>query len=378
MKVINLSGVALALTIASGTMPAPVLSQTVPPNQTRALPSLVPQAPSDPAALNQMPSDRAASANQVTPPLKPGDQLRILVAGFQELSGDQVIMSDGMIQMPMVGAVRVAGLTPNQTVALLTNALMPYVRRPQVAISLLSLSPLRVSIVGEVLHPGPRLFNPVVQQNPTVPQNNSTGSGIQSSSPTRVSDVLSLAGGVTPEADLRNIIIRRPTSASGAAASSREAAQNEIKVDLWNVVQSGDLSADVRVYDGDEVVVPRVQLANADQQTLLNSTIAPTNITVQVAGEVNRPGPVQIAATMRGSEAVAAAGGPTDKADRRAIELFRMSSEGQLEHQTFTFGDASIPLRNGDLLVVKKTNSDGFLDTLGRIISPLAFFLTLF
>lgn len=325
---------------------------------------------------------------QTTTPLKPGDQLRLTVAGFPDLSGEQIILSDGTIQLPLVGLLKVARLTPAQAATMATEALRPYVRRPQVALSVLSLSPLRISITGEVLQPGPRLLNPFVQQS----QPNRTAGGTQSSSPVTASDALILAGGITPTADLRNIIIRRlvpsnriaanfspaslssspfpPSSPSLPSSSSLTMVRTEVKVDLWKAIRSGDLTADARIYDGDEIVVPPAQLSNSDQQALLTSTIAPNKITVQVTGEVNRPGQIEVSPSARVIETIAAAGGATDKADKRSIELFRMSPDGQLERQTFDFNKPSVSLKNGDLIVVKKSGSSKFFDTLGRVLIP--------
>lgn len=353
---------------------------------------------------NGIPTD-----TQTTTPLKPGDQLRLTVAGFPDLSNEQLILSDGTIQLPMVGVLKVSRLTPIQAAALIKTSLQPYVRRPQVALSLVSPSPLRVSVTGEVLQPGPRLLNPFVQQNQ---QSRATGNAASSSSPVTVSDVLILAGGITPDADLRNIMIRRivasdPTSVTSAAAPKAlpmlSARNNlptlspgatafppspgaafstpsvptytmiptEIKVDLWEAVKSGNLSADTRIYDGDEIIVPRAKANDAEQQALLTSTIAPNKITVQVTGEVNRPGQVDVPPTARVIDSIAAAGGTTDKANKRTVELFRMSPQGQLERQTFDLDKPSISLRNGDLLVVQKTGSSRFIDTLGRIFLPI-------
>ena len=352
---------------------------------------------------------------QTTTPLKPGDRLRLTVAGFPDLSGEQVILSDGTIQLPMTGSLKVSRLSPVQATDLITQALQPYVRRPQVALSLLSSSPLRVSVTGEVLQPGPRLLNPLVQQ---AQQNRDTGNGTQSTSPIKASDVLILAGGITPDADLRNITIRRlvprdslavnspgvnslgvhaqgidkslpRASGNQTVASSRTTdfpprstpvddpavptgmVRTEIKVDLWKAIQSGDLRADVRIYDEDEIVVPRALAGNPDLQTLLTSTIAPTKITIQVTGEVNRPGPVEVSPNSRVAETIAAAGGITDKANKRAVELYRMSSTGQLERQTFELEKPSVSLRNGDLLVVRKTGFSKFIDVVGRVFVPI-------
>src|SRR5262245_39091989 len=45
--------------------------------------------------------------------LAPGDRLKIVVFGQKELSGDFIVDGTGEILLPLVGSVRVAGLTAN-------------------------------------------------------------------------------------------------------------------------------------------------------------------------------------------------------------------------------------------------------------------------
>jgi polysaccharide export outer membrane protein len=361
----------VALTLSSVVCPGSVHAQETDPAQPTDLPV----------------TDQSAT------PLKPGDRLRLTVAGFPDLSGEQMVMADDTIQLPMAGRISVGRLTPAQATATITEALLPYVRRPQVSLSLLSLSPLRISVTGAVLHPGPRLLTP------SDPQNQKLNDVRQDSSPVSLSDALTLAGGITPNADLQNIVIRRivpsnavangtvpgstisssttanstiPIGSSTSTPATSGESRTEIRVNLRQVIQSGDLAANPRIYDGDEIVVPVAQISSADQQASLASTIAPTAITVQVAGEVQSPGQIQVSPNRGVSEAVAAAGGPTHDANVNSVKLYRMSSDGRLEQQTLKFGEASAPLMNGDLIVVGRTTASRVLETLGRVISPIS------
>ncbi|MGG6293249.1 SLBB domain-containing protein [Leptolyngbya sp. AN02str] len=314
-------------------------------------------------AQAQAPSQSAQptpSLDQSSVPLKAGDRIRVTVAGFPDLSGEQVILQDGTIQLPMAGLIRVGGLSPTQATTTISQSLLPYVRRPQVALSLLSLSPIRISVSGEVLRPGPYSINP--SSTPENNFNNSNDSG--SYNAIRLSDALVLAGGIKPSADLQNITIRRRGSAGRF--------NRDVQVNLWQAIQEGNLAADPTLFDGDEILIPVVAAGSMDQRMLLSSTVAPTEITVQVAGEVNNPGQVTISPTSSVSQAVAAAGGPTDKANRRSIELLRMGPDGQLTQQTFEFGDTAETVMNGDLIVVRKRGTDSVLDFLGRLL-PFSF-----
>ncbi|MEL6938349.1 MAG: polysaccharide biosynthesis/export family protein [Cyanobacteria bacterium J06598_1] len=298
--------------------------------------------------------------------LKSGDQIDVTVLGFPELSGQQRVTASGTVQIPLVGNILLNGLTPQQATARVTTALLPYVRRPQVSVTLLSISPPRISITGAVRRPGPHLVVP-----PDLPEGDF--SDLTDGDFQTLSYALILAGGVTPEANLRNITIRRPVNPNVPGVGGRTAV-SEVEVDLWRVIQQGDLGADLRIYDGDEIVVPVAALSSDEQQALLSSTVAPTSIAVQVAGEVRSPGTVQVGPTSDLMTALAAAGGPTNEA-RSSIDLFRIGPEGRLNQQSFEFGDTTEPLRDGDVIVVEQRRSVGVLNFLSLLFGPLGDFV---
>lgn len=69
----------------------------------------------------------------------------------------------------------------------------------------------------------------------------------ESGSLATVTKALQAAGGITPHADVRRVQIRRQ-----AADGSKQT----IDVDLWKYLSKEDLSQDIRLYNGDVVVVP--------------------------------------------------------------------------------------------------------------------------
>jgi polysaccharide export outer membrane protein len=296
--------------------------------------------------------------------LKSGDRLRIVVSGFPDFSGEQIIFADGTLQLPLVGTISIAGLTPTEAVNVITESLRPYIRRPQVGLSVLNIRPPRISVTGEVVKPGPRLLNP-----PT-PQTNNNPSQTAEDFQT-LSFALVQAGGITPNADLRNIIIRRVIYRTNGKLQA-SLPKTEIKIDFWKTIQQGDLSNDLRLVDGDEVFVPTAVISMGEQRQLLSSTVAPLTITVQVAGEVRRPGSVQVSPIAGATTAIAAAGGLTDKGRSESISLLRLSVNGRLDRQEFTFGDNNISLRDGDVIVVDKSTFSSVFDTLGTVLNPLA------
>lgn len=319
----------------------------------------------------------------IVSPLKSGDRIRITVVGFPELSGEQLIPASGLIQLPMAGTVQVIGFTTDQLSDRLTETLTPYVRRPQVSVAIVELSPLRVSVTGEVLSPGPRLLNPneVAQQMPLT-----------------LSSVLRLSGGVTPNADLRNIVIRRSPMIARAQQNSQQNNQQnnqqnsqlatisstgsesgadsfqEVSVNLWQAIASGELEADPLIYDGDEIIVPIAELPNQEQQALLESTVAPDAIQVQVMGEVKQPGDIRATPLTDMNGAIATAGGFTENADDADIQLLRLLPDGRVALQTFEFGDTSGPLLTGDILVVgrrRRSRIRDVFDFIGSVLNPI-------
>jgi polysaccharide biosynthesis/export protein len=308
------------------------------------------------------------STNQPLSRLKSGDRIRLTVTGFPEFSGEQLIMADGTLQFPLAGAVAIAGQTPAEAVATITTALQPYIRRPQVGLAILSVRPPRISVIGEVLRPGPRPFTPPDLQE----VENSLELGNETFQ--TVSYALVLAGGVTPNADIRNITIRRLVP---NPQDPSQATRTEIKVDLWNAIQTGELDYDPQVIDGDEILVPTAQVSSADQQQLLSSTIAPNLITVRVAGSVRNAGSVEISPSDGVNEAIAAAGGLTNDASDN-LTLLRVAPDGTLDRREVAFGESSEPLRNGDVIVASRSSFDSVLDAVGTLLSPITTLFYLF
>jgi protein involved in polysaccharide export with SLBB domain len=74
--------------------------------------------------------------------LRPGDSLRITVAGEEELSGAFPVNSDGTIRMELLGAVPAAGLSLAALEAQLRQRLATgYLKNPQVRVERLALTP---------------------------------------------------------------------------------------------------------------------------------------------------------------------------------------------------------------------------------------------
>ncbi|HZH28542.1 MAG TPA: polysaccharide biosynthesis/export family protein [Azospirillaceae bacterium] len=82
-----------------------------------------------------------------------GDDLRVIVFGQQELSGDFKVDGAGQVSFPLIGELRAAGLTARELEAAVQRRLADgYVRDPRVSVQVTTARPF--FIVGEVRQPG--------------------------------------------------------------------------------------------------------------------------------------------------------------------------------------------------------------------------------
>jgi polysaccharide biosynthesis/export protein len=245
--------------------------------------------------------------------LGPGDRLRVDIFNVPEYSGEFYVLGDGAINLPVVGAIPVQGMTVQKASALLTAYFSRYVKRPIVTISVLDPRPVQFAIAGEVTRAG----------SYTVPF-----AGTGRKFPT-VSQAIQLAGGTTQTANLRQVQVRR-------AATGKIVTAN-----LFDVLQRGNTAQDITLRDGDTIYIARSEGVSAsDRLRLAGSNLANQDATVKVAilGEVGKPGTYTLKGDSGGgagrvtpptlTEAIKIAGGSTASADLSRIKVRRNTRTG--------------------------------------------------
>ena len=92
--------------------------------------------------------------------LGPGDQVRIITFGEDNLTGEFRVNDSGSIALPLIGAVHAAGLTSAELEAAVGAALRRgnLVRNPSVAVEIIAYRPIYV--LGEVNKPGQYAYQP--------------------------------------------------------------------------------------------------------------------------------------------------------------------------------------------------------------------------
>ncbi|MBD0333889.1 MAG: polysaccharide biosynthesis/export family protein [Cyanobacteria bacterium Co-bin13] len=295
--------------------------------------------------------------------LGPGDQILLLVLGYEEFEGARVVLPDGTITVPLIGSVPAAGRNVDALAQDVQNRLRVYLTDPVVDANLTVLRPVVVNIAGEVYRPGPVQLSSLTQVNTIV---NPTANITNATNTPTLSSALTAAGGIKRSANIRNIVVQRRLP---------NGVTREFTINLWDALTNGQDPGIVVLADGDSVFVPVARSGeDLDPRLIASSSFAPTNVRVRVVGEVTRPGEVTVQPNSSISSAVAAAGGPImDTAQLRDVTLVRLTEEGQIEKQTVDLSNLidDYQIQDGDVVVVPKRGYLGALDAVGRIFSPL-------
>ena len=170
-----------------------------------------------------------------------------------------------------------------------------------------------------------------------------TSEGIYELTPgARVSDVISQAGGITPWADLSNSYIDRLVVGGGGV-------RKRIPIDLRRIIFEKDSVGDIDMANFDVVVVPAFD-------TL-----------VYVEGEVTKPGPLPYYPSLRASDYIGQAGGPTMYANVRSVSV--LHSGRRISGRTNPVAEP------GDIVIVPRVSVrwwQDYVTIFGAVAVPVA------
>jgi polysaccharide export outer membrane protein len=98
----------------------------------------------------------AASGGALAHPeytLGSGDVVKVTVFGQDDLSGEFTVDGQGMVSLPLIGNIKIGGLTVRQAEKTVVGKLKPdYLKNPRVSVEVLNYRPFY--IIGEVKKPG--------------------------------------------------------------------------------------------------------------------------------------------------------------------------------------------------------------------------------
>ena len=255
-----------------------------------------------PAALAQ-----ASAAPAATPAAEyrigPGDVLRVAVYQNPDLQLETRVTDAGLVSYPLLGSLRVSGLTINELERLIADGLRNgnFVRQPQVTVLLLQVRAHQVSVLGQVNRPG-RFALEV------------TG--------LRLTDLLAMAGGTASGA-----------SDIAVVTGTRQGQPWRTEVDLPALFGPGGQTRDVAIVHGDTVWVDRQPQ-------------------VYIYGEVQRPGPLRLERGMTLMQVLATGGGLTPRGTDKGIRVHRRGPDGRLQVMQPAMDDT---VRDGDVVHVRES-----------------------
>jgi len=333
--------------------------------------------------------------------LGPGDAVVVELLDVPEYSGVFTIGPDGTLYLPRLRSLVVEGLTVEELRYFLTQQFSTYVRDPQVFVSPAAYRPIRVYIGGEVQRPGyyylsgqqgvigaeqsaasrqtssinlatGQINPPTTKTNPAA-QVGPRIEGVEINRGLRlptVFDALRTAGGVTPFSKLSEVSVTRKRPLSGGGGKMRA------QLNFLELITDGNESQNIRLFDGDTVVVARSTVELREQIIKAGQTnLSPDFLQVYVTGRVRDPGSKVLPQGASLDQALAAAGG--QKLLRGQVEFIRFNRDGSTDKRKFFVGGTNPAgsyknpiLMAGDVVRVNESPLSATVSVLNEITGP--------
>lgn len=292
--------------------------------------------------------------------LSPADRVQITVTNGEEFSGEQIVRSDGTIQLPMIGSIQAAGFEESAVQEKISGALRKYIKDPQVNLRLSAAGAITVNVNGAVYSPGP-----VVLTTQAITLADKTSTSSQDVSPVRtLAAAIRTAGGLRPQASKMLTLTRNGTTRS---------------IDVSGAFDNRGFE-NVALVSGDVIDVPSTD--KIDETLLRPSQLTPVSLTINVAGKLPNPGQLVLpigARLVDGLAAAGAGGGGITESNREAVLVRRDLQTGKLSSKVFAVDALTDgpPLMQGDTVVVREGTASNVMDALKGFLAPLSplFFL---
>ncbi len=234
----------------------------------------------------------------------PGDELQVRGWGSVDIDVRAVVDRDGQIHIPRIGKINLSGIRSAQAEDVIRSAVGKYYRDFQLSVTLGQLRGITVYVVGQARKPG---------------------SYALSSNSTLIS-ALFASGGPNQTGSMRRVQVKR-------------AEKLVTELDLYAFLAKGDKSADIKLQDGDTIVIPAARGYVALSGKVSNSAV------YELAGDGETIGSM-----------LAVAGGLPVVADPKRAQLERLDPNKKPARTVEAFAlDAqglAKKLRSGDLLTV--------------------------
>ncbi|MDH0863440.1 polysaccharide export protein EpsE [Mitsuaria sp. GD03876] len=232
-----------------------------------------------------------------------GDALKISVFQNPDMTLETRVSEAGTISFPLLGLVRIGGLTVSDAEAKIADGLRKgnFVKQPQVTILVVKVTGNQASVLGQVNQPG-RYPLEVAD--------------------TRLTDLLANARGVSAAGGDTLVL----TGARGGKPFRME-------IDLPTLFGQSGREQDVIVQNGDVLWVDRYPM-------------------VYIYGEVQKPGQIRLERGMTLLQGLAAGGGLTLRGTDRGIRVHRKDTAGKVQELKPAMDES---LKDGDVIYVRES-----------------------
>jgi polysaccharide export outer membrane protein len=248
-------------------------------------------------------SGKPAVAEATEYRLGSGDVVRINVYQNPDLTLETRVTEAGVVSYPLLGSIRVGGLSVTAAEKLIADGLRSgnFVKQPQVTLVVLQVRGNQASVLGQVNRPG-RYPIEVADM--------------------RLTDLLAMAGGAA--ANGADVVV---------VTGTRNGQPMRLEVDLPTVFAPGGKDKDVLILNGDAVWVDRQPI-------------------VYIYGEVQRPGPMRLERGMTLMQSLATGGGLNLRGTEKGIRVHRRGADGKVQIITPGMDDRMV---DGDVVYVRES-----------------------
>lgn len=231
-----------------------------------------------------------------------GDVLRITVYGQPDLATEARVGENGGITFPLIGDVKLAGITPARGETEIAQRLSKggFILEPFVTLNVVQYRSQQISVLGRVNRPGKYTLEKV----------------------SRISDALALAGGIVIDGSDTVTLVR-----------TRDGKPEYRDIDVIALFRPGGEASNELVQDGDIINVARQPM-------------------FYIYGEVQRPGAFRLEQNMSVVQALSMGGGVTQRGTQKGIRILRRDANGAMQQLDVQLAD---PVKKDDVIYVKES-----------------------
>lgn len=272
----------------------------------------------DPAArakIERLVRARRLDAKSANYRIGAGDVCSVRVGGMDELTGTFTVAEDGTLTFPLVGAIRVRGLTEREGASRIESEISKFVSLPQVTLAVQEFHGRQVAVIGSVAQPG---LYPLRAADQTL------------------ADVIADAGGITSDAGRRVFLAPAEGEGESTLASRQTIARLGFDEHAEQIEhRDSTIAIDLRPLEsGRSIAELSIPMRAGD------AVLVPKGGEVYVDGWVNTPGAFPLGTASTLTRAIASAGGLHFAASGGPVTLQRIGPRGQVE--TFAVDRAAI------------------------------------